>query len=277
MKYRSYIILIILLSNFSTFAKPVIVTSTNIMGSIITMLTGDTAEVVVISTSIGCPHDYNLKPSDKDSILGADMIVYIDDSFDGYMAKLSEDFKGKVVKISDLSSLNFTEETGMQNWHFWLNLNNIMIISDQLSDILSKTFPTLSANIDKNKDQALKNIETLISKKQSQLAGIENIVIVSDSLGQLFLDTDKRVTKIYVQNFASLKDYYTAQHILKNKEINHCILMDANADDKMYLRYNKKIVKINSENWDNLPTNDGQQFFFDSYNNIIDKVKECSK
>lgn len=277
MKYRSYIILIILLSSFSTFAKPVIVTSTNIMGSIIMMLTGDTAEVIIISTSTGCPHDYNLKPSDKESISSADMIVYIDDSFDGYMAKLSEGLKGKVVRISDLTSLNFTEETGMQNWHFWLNLNNIMIISDQLSDILSKTFPTLSANIDKNKDQALKNIETLINKKQSQLAGIENIVIVSDSLGQLFLDIDKKVTKIYVQNFASLKDYYTAQHILKNKEINHCILMDANTDDKMYLRYNKKIVKINSENWDDLPASGGQQFFFDSYNNIIDKVNECSK
>lgn len=277
MKYRAYIILMILLSSFSTFAKPVIVTSTNIMGSIITMFTGDEAEIVVISTSAGCPHDYHLKPSDKDSVLGADMIVYIDDSFDGYMAKLSYGFKGKVVKISDLTSLNFTEETGMQNWHFWLNLNNLMIISDKLSDILSKTFPTLSENIDKNKDQALENIEALISKKQAQLAGIENIVVVSDSLGQFFLDIDKKVTKIYVQNFASLKDYYTAQHVLKDKEINHCILIDANTDDKMYLRYNKKIVKINSETWDDLPASIGQQFFFDSYNNIIDQVKECSK
>ncbi len=277
MKYRSYIVLIILLSSFSTFAKPVIATSTNIMGSIITMLTGDAAEVVVISTSGSCPHDYNLKPSDKDSISSADMIIYIDDSFDGYMAKLSEGFKGTVVRIGDLTSLNFTEETGMQNWHFWLNLNNIMILSDQLADVLSKTFPTLVANIDKNKDQALKNIESLIENKKSQLAGIENIVVVSDSLGQLFLDIDKKVVKIYVQNFSSLKDYYTAQHILKDKEISHCILMDANADDKMYLRYNKKIVKINSENWDDLPVSDKQQFFFDSYNSIVDKVKECAK
>ena len=53
--------------------------------------------------------------------------------------------------------------------------------------------------------------------------------------------------------------------------------MDANADDKMYLRYNKKIVKINSENWDDLPVSDKQQFFFDSYNSIVDKVKECAK
>ena len=93
MKYK-LLLSLILISSFSANAKPKIVTSITPIASLVSMLTQDEAEVIAINVSSGCPYHYQMKPSDKQKIFDAKILIYIDEGFDSFAAKLAEKFKG---------------------------------------------------------------------------------------------------------------------------------------------------------------------------------------
>ncbi len=275
MRYRIILPLLILLSSFYANAKPKILTSITPLASLVAMLTEDIAEVTAINISSGCPHDYQMKPSDKTKILNAKIFIYIDENFDSFAANLAEKFKGRVVKISDFKTLNFQDYKGAINWHFWLDLNNVLILHDELVEILIKEIPELKTTIESNRDNARSKIQSLISLKENEVSFTEEIVLVSDSLEHFFKNVNANVARLYQKTYSSLKDYSDIKNIL-GSTTSQCIIIDARQDETIYKKFNKKIVKLDSENWgkenkDVLKTD----LFYTKYLEMINLLKAC--
>lgn len=275
MKYKLVLLLLILVSNFSANAKPKIVTSVTPIASLVAMLTEDKADVIAINVSSGCPHHYHMKPSDKEKIFDSKMLIYIDDGFDSFARIVAEKFKGKVVKISDFGSLNFQDEKEAINWHFWLDLNNVLAFHEELAEIIIKELPELKAVVESNRNKARAKIKSLIQLKDNELASIKDVVVVSDSLEHFFNGIDASVVKLYQKTHSSLKDYSDIESILNN-QINQCVVVDSNQDDSVYKKFNKRIVKLDSENWISEDENESKaDLFCRKYLEMIELLKQC--
>lgn len=274
--------------------KAKIVTSTTPIASVVSMITGDEANVIAIDDgSSGCPHHYHMRPSDKEKATNAKMLVYIDDNFDAFAGHLFEDFKGEVLKVSKIESINFIGTDGKKNWHFWLDLQNILKLQSAVADALIKELPESEAQINNNKIQAHKKIQSLIDLKSKELKGIGELVLMSDSLEHFFTGVDAKIVKLYQKSNASLKDFEKLENVL-NTKTPLCIVIDSTQDPKLYKKYNKKIVQLESENWslaggyehhhddehdhhehEHDHRDDTSDLFYDKYVEMIEQLQGC--
>ena len=82
MKNKIKLVLVLIIIFFGrtfVYANPNIVVTITPLASLVSMLTKDKANVVVLDKAGGCPHHHNSKPSDKVAIDNSDIIIYIDD------------------------------------------------------------------------------------------------------------------------------------------------------------------------------------------------------
>ncbi|XVN42734.1 MAG: zinc ABC transporter substrate-binding protein [Candidatus Rickettsia vulgarisii] len=149
---KKFFVTIILLFNCQTFAnsKIKIVTSITPLAGIVSMLVKDQAEVVAIASNNDCPHHYNLKPSDLQKVQDADIVLYINEEFDGFVSKLMSQNNKNIVRVSDFPRLNLIKDNHYNNWHIWLDLYNVQIILERMSNILIEQFPDLSIYVKQN-------------------------------------------------------------------------------------------------------------------------------
>ncbi len=273
MKVNIFATIFFLLFNYSAFAstsKIKIVTSITPLAAIIAMLLGDYAEIASIANNNDCPHHYHLKPSDLQKVKEADMVFYIDDSFDSFASKLMNKHGQNVIKISDLTKLNLIAA----NWHIWLDLQNVKILLEQLSSILAKQFPEISSEIYRNLDLAQKRIDTLIAFKEKELASLKDVILLSDSLVYLFEEQKYKVQKLYSGNQKSLK-YVDNLEALLAKSASKCLVLSSEQDSKMYQNFKANIVQVESENWEvKQITSD---LFYEQYLKIISNITKCTQ
>ncbi len=262
-----------LFANTALSGQPKIVTSITPIASIVSMLVDGTVKVVAIDVSAGCPHHYQMRPSDKDKIADSQMLIFIDDSFDGFAGKLFSKFQDKTVKISELNSVNFLDENGQKNWHFWLDLKNVLAFQEELANILLKYFPELEDIILSNKNKAKAKITSLTKLKQHELKSINELVILSDSFEHFFAGMDARIIKLYQRANSSLRDFENLEHILNTDRL-QCIVIDSTQDSATYKKFNKKIIQIESENW-TVGDNMSRDLFYTKYLKMINQLKDC--
>jgi ABC-type Zn uptake system ZnuABC Zn-binding protein ZnuA len=146
---------------------------------------------------------------------------------------------------------------------------------DELAAILIKEIPELKAVVESNKSKARAKITALIQLKYHELASIKDIVVVSDSLEHFFKGVDTRVIKLYKKTHSSLRDYSDIEYTLGN-DTSQCIVIDSAQDDNVYKKFNKRIVKLDSENWINDHDNGVRvDLFYRKYLEIIELLKGC--
>ena len=273
MKNKILFLILLLFANAALGGKPKIVTSVTPIASIVSMLVDGAAEVVAIDISAGCPHHYQMRPSDKDKIADSQMLIFIDDSFDGFAGKLFSRFQDKTVKISELNSINFLDTNGQKNWHFWLDLKNVLAFQEELENILLKYFPELKDTILSNKNKAQAKITSLMRLKQRELKSVNELVILSDSFEHFFAGMDARIIKLYQRANSSLRDFKNLEHIL-NTDRPQCIVIDNTQDSAIYKKFSKKIIQIESENW-TVDDNMLRDLFYTKYLEMINQLKDC--
>lgn len=251
-------------------AKIKIVTSITPLASVVAMLLNDRAEIVAIANNNDCPHHYNLKPSDLQKVQDADLVLYIDDNLDSFASKLMNNHSKNVIRISDLPKLKFIGT----NRHIWLDLGNVQILLEQLSTILAKQFPDLSSEIYQNLSTSEKQIDNLIKIKEEQLAPLQDVILLSDSLEYLFDEPKYKVQRLYSGNQKSLK-YIKSLEQLLDKSTSKCLVLSTEQNSKIYQKFKANIVKVESENWaiDQI-TND---LFFNQYLEIINQIAQCNR
>ena len=275
MKNKILLLVLTLFVNVNAYAIPKIATSITPIASIVSMLTENNAEISAINISAGCPHHYQMRLSDKEKIASAKMLIYIDDHFDGYAAHLASNFEGKVIKISEFDSINFLDEDGQKNWHFWLDLDNILALQEELAVIIKSEIPELAKIVDDNINKAKAKIKSLKRLKKHDLASHGEIVVLSDSLAHFVKGMDGPVVKLYQKHSSSLKDFDNLEYIL-NTDQPQCIALDSLQDSKIYEKYKKKIVQLDGENWE-MPNDmsDSCDLFCTKYLKMINQLKSC--
>lgn len=264
-----------LVEKIQVVVPPKIVTSITPIASIIAMITEDAAKIVAIDASSGCPHHYHMKPSDKNKVTEAKMMVYIDDHFDGFAGRLFEGFSGKIVKISDIKSVNLMGNHGKINWHFWLDLNNVLALQEEVSNVLLAEFPYLKHRVLLKKKESREKISILAGLKEEALKSVGELVVLSDSLEHFFTGANVKITKLYQKSNSSLNDFEKLKNTL-NVESDLCIVLDSTQDPEIYKKFNKKIVQLESENWVLEDSMHGDsELFYNKYTNMINQLQGC--
>ncbi len=269
------VFLTIILNNQLAYSKPNILVTITPIASIVAMLTKDKADIVILDTSGGCPHHHSAKPSDKSLIDNSEMVIYIDDQFDSLVSSMLLNYKGKKVRISDFSSINFKGIDGQHNWHFWLDLNNVKLILKDIADNIIKTFPEIKKEVTKNLAESYIIIDNLDKLKQSKLVKLESSVLLSDSLEHFFKSINNSEVKVFDISNASLKNIQKLDDVLSSESLK-CIVLDVNQNSQSYSKYNKLIIQLDSENWTlKDKTNISGNLFVDQYSKMINLVESC--
>ena len=269
------IFLIILFTNQIAYSKPNIVVTIAPIASLVAMLTKDKADVVILDKSGGCPHHHSAKPSDKSLVDKAEMIIYIDDNFDNLISSMILNYKGRKVKISDFSSINFRGINDGINWHFWLDLENVKVLHSYLAEVIIQTFPEIANEVRQNLDEAIARIDDLDQNKRSELAELAPVALLSDSLEHFFKSINNTQLKVLQISNTSLKNMQKLDDVLSSDSIK-CIVLDIDQSSQGYSKYNKIIVQLDSENWvlaDQI--NLSGDLFIDQYSKMIEQLKLC--
>lgn len=269
-----FLVLLLSVSSDNTYAMPKISTSITPIASIVAMLTENSAEISVINVSAGCPHHYQIRPSDKEKIISAKMLIYIDEGFDGYAAHFASGFNSKIVKISEFESINFLDEKGQKNWHFWLDLDNVLILQEKLAAIIKSEIPEIAKSVDDNMNKAREKIKSLKRLKKYDLSSHGELIVLSDSLAHFVKDMEKPVIKLYQKHSSSLKDLENLEYIL-NTDQSQCIAIDSLQNHEIYEKYNKTVVQLDAENWK--MSTDISNMFCTKYLEMINRLKTCSQ
>lgn len=263
-------LLILLISAVAT-AKPRIITSITPLSSIVAMLVQDQAEVSSVITSNLCPHHYHLKPSDLGRMQDAELIIYINEQFDSFIAKFLNNHPKASIKISDFKSLKLINNQYSTNWHFWLDLENVRVVLEELAPALVKQFPQIADQIAENLGKSLKQIADLTAIKAKDLADLPRIILLSDSLEYFFVEHLK-LDKLYQTDHKSLKYISILDKLLAASKDAYLVL-STDQDQKLYQKFNRTIIHLDSENWpassDNI-----NHLFYQQYLKMIKQVAQ---
>lgn len=260
------ILLYIIFFSITSYAKPKIVTSITPIASIAAMLVKDKAEIENLAVSNGCPHHYNLKPSDLNKVKNADIAIYINEEFDRFAEKLMNNHAKTIIKISDIKDL----KTIKDNWHIWLDLDNVRIMLQEFTKIFSKKFPELQQDINNNLELAVKELQDLQEAKNNELDSLKDVILLSDSSEYFFVNTNIRTTKLYSDSQKSLRYLSKLDSLIKESN-NRCLVLSLDQNSELYKNF--KVVILNSENW-NIKNIDSRSFQ-NQYLQMINQVKGC--
>lgn len=265
--------IIILLFSYQSFAnsKIKIVTSITPLAAIVSMLVKDKAEVTAIASNNGCPHHYNLKPSDLQKVQDTDIVLYINEEFDGFVGKLMSQNNKNIIRVSDFPKLNLIKDNNCNNWHIWLDLYNVQIILEKLSKIIIKQIPDLGVFIKQNLQESKKQIEKLVKIRNQQLSSLQDIILLTDSL-EYFFESKYNVIKLYSPNQKSLKYIDNLKRKLSESD-SKCLILNIEQDSLIYQNLKANIVEVESENWKVDKINN--ELFYNQYLKIINQVTKC--
>ena len=268
-------LMIMLVSAMPAYGKatqPKIVVSTTPVASLVKMLVGPNAEVIALNNTAGCPHHYHGRPSDQQKIQTADMVIYINERFDGYMAKMTEHYHGVKFKISDISTINLTAG-GTTNWHFWLDPDKAILFQTALLAQIQQTFPQIAPAIAPRFDLVIAKMQELKKLRQHAMQNITRVILLTDSLEHLFNQTNIEVIKSYKRENSSLKYLSDLTKIIKQHP-STCLVLDQSQDPKLYDRFHRQIAVADGENW--LADQVREELFSTKYREIINSLPEIA-
>ena len=261
-------LLYLLFFSFTSYAKPKIVTSITPIASIAAMLVKDKAEIDSLAISNGCPHHYNLKPSDLAKVKNANIAIYIDEEFDGFADKLINNHANTIIKISDIKDLKIIKD----NWHIWLDLDNTRIILQKFAKIFSEKFHDLQQDINNNLELAMKELQDLQEAKNNEFANLKDVILLSDSSEYFFVGTNISTAKLYSDSQKSLRYFSKLDSLIKESN-NKCLVLSTEQNPNLYNKLNVKTVILNSENWD--IKNIDSRSYRNQYLQMINQVRGC--
>jgi zinc transport system substrate-binding protein len=258
--------------NITAIAKPRIITSIVPLASIVAMLMDNQAEISAIAVTQNCPHHYHIRPSDLQKIKHADIVIYIDDKFDGFIAKIINNHNKNIIRLSNFQSIKFLTEDNQHNWHFWLNLSNVQALLEELTIILVKSFPEQEKHILTNLDAAKLQLDELVQIKATALNNLTDIILLSNNTEHFFFSKHK-IYKLYQHEYKSLKYMNNLEQLLANS-VNKCIVISNEQNHKLYDKLGAAVIQIDSENWQLATVN--ARTFYDQYFKLIQAIMKCT-
>jgi zinc transport system substrate-binding protein len=261
--FFTIIILFISSSALSESRKKILVSIPPI-ASITKILVGDLYDVGLIQNKSACPHHYNLKPSQHKLIKEADIIIYINDSFESSIASIAANTNNKKIILSRLEGINLDS-----NFHIWLSIDNLKLILQGLYNIfLQDSKENEKVILTQNYNLALEKLENIRPKKIEK-----KIVFIGHSLQHLINDIS--TDNLYIKKISSLKATTDAQRqiaFLSPK----CIIHDSSVGIRSIKPlYSGNLISLDIENWGKI--SNLENFIIEYLSKIYAKVIDCEE
>jgi len=166
----------------TAYTKPLVVTSTYILSSLVSEIAKNKADTAFIVPENANPHFFNPTPNDIKRLSQANLFIAVGYGFEFWFDKVKNDIKGNTLILANYytNPINkkFIHDQTIANPHIWLDMNfvkNIAVfkIADQLCQIDKKNCHFFKQNA-KELSQKISHIQT----KYDNLFKNKNICIV---------------------------------------------------------------------------------------------------
>ena len=189
MNYRLLLSFILLLTIKSVGAESTldVVVSIKPIHSITTMLMDGIATPKLLLNSSDSAHTFHLKPSQIRMLSKSDLVITISDDFEtGLRKALKNVTKDSHFKVSSLNQLNILKSRGEEIYevneeeegnhadhtndlHLWLDVDNMQLISQHISNLLIELDPANKAKYSENFNKVNSKLTKLKIELQHQL------------------------------------------------------------------------------------------------------------
>ncbi len=171
----------------NSYAKPTeVLVSIKPLHSLISNITDGVNQTRLLLTQQQSPHHFQLLPSQKRLINKADIFFYSSDNIETFVPALKNTTNHlqfvqftHIPKINTLGTRSFHSHTKHNSididGHIWLSIDNARIISQYVTDILSKKSPEHAIQYNKNLDTLLLKLDKLKQENQFKLKKFKHI------------------------------------------------------------------------------------------------------
>lgn len=155
--------------------KPIIVCTTNVLGSIVEEIAGDYVDVIVLVNPSLCPADYDMKPSDIYALSNAKILFYHD-------IPGEKPWLGSLIEAAGNKNLMQVKVPGTYNTPAGAK-SCIRIIGGNLSISLSRDFSDKISNMLNAVDSVANDI-----RSEAQSLGVENVNVICMNWQKTFVE-----------------------------------------------------------------------------------------
>ena len=256
-----------------------IVSTTTPIASLAKMVGGEHITLNVLQRSQGCPHHYQITPTDFDSISNADLVLAVSAEFETYMNTIAKRFPDKQIIL--LSAANITpfilSDDHKKNWHIWLHLDNATSILQYFTKLFSQISPDNKEYFHSRLDAALARITMLRNMQSMIYRSMPTIFIWSKDLIYLQHPMLNIVQSEYVAN----NSYSFIQFAKEKLRSDTCLISSAKDYKKQIsklLPHHTKVTVIDGDNW-KCPDSEEEieSIYYDKFTEILKNMKQyCS-
>ena len=141
-----------------------VVASTDVWGSVVETVAGDTVEVTtLIDDPSADPHSYESTPADAAAVTDADLVVFNGGGYDEFMAEILGTLDGKrtvhAVELTEGGEGHAHE--GAANEHVWYELPAVQAVAAQVAEELGRLLPEQAGTFTANAAAFRAEIDTI--------------------------------------------------------------------------------------------------------------------
>lgn len=280
-KLRHLLLIVLMIFHVSLcYAQIHIVSTTSPIASLIKTIGGKYVEISILQKQQGCPHHYQITPSNLEELQNSDYIVTIDGSFETYLDVIQRRLPNKeIIYISTFEDLHLKSLNNKRyNWHLWLDLRNSAQILRYFTHFLSDNMPEQKSYFEDNLNNALAKIKILQAKQNQIYQKLLPSFIWSNDLIYLYTPTLPHI------EFSGLRNdpYQLIKFAKKNITPTTCILSTEKHYHRQILKtipQHSKFAIINGDNWKE-PQDEEMiaDLYFNKFQQILSTIKkQCLK
>jgi len=244
-------LIILLFSSYARADKALnIVTTSSPLAAIFHMITTNDDKITYL-VNHGCPHNYQMQPSQIHLIKKANIIAYINEEFDNFILKASSNNeKSYVIKFSNLDLSLMKNSSGFTNWHVWMDTKNVRLMLFEIMDVVSKLRPQKKDTYLDNYNKSMHLLD-LLDKKAATLSA-STTLLLADNLEYLFTKFKTPPSKILLGSKQATIEYVKNLRAQADSGKFYCAVISNHQSEDYYnnmLNNKLKIVTLNPENW----------------------------
>ncbi len=186
-------------STLKTPSAPIVVTIKPLY-SLVAQLSAGIEKPVLLMKQMQSPHHYNMRPSERQLLANARMIIWIGPQMESFLSKVIQQHDVAIVSAMQADDLKLLDRrtknhhhhgVGNLDPHIWLSAHNAIAISKHINQQLIHNNPEHAEKYKKNLQQLIKKITLLAAKTKNLLSNKQQAFITYHDAFQYFEDENR--------------------------------------------------------------------------------------
>ena len=277
----------------STFALNVVVTIKP-LHSLVQSILGDSNNAKLLLDSSASPHDVQLKPSDIRELNKADVVILVDQSFEGFMQRIIQSAPNErmIIELSQdeaimrLNARDHLHETHTDtdhssfDPHLWLNPQNAKLIIRNITRHLIELDEVNTDLYRKNLDKTLTKLDQLDNDLKTRLNGFEKLAYITQHDAYQYFENRYKLNFIKAISLdssipPSVKLALNIQNDINTHNV-RCIFREPQFSERL-VNTLAESANIKTAELDPIGINltPGPDLYFDLMTNLADNFAKC--